>query len=190
MPTSVAEPRAPDDAALGRLAGRVGAALESRGWRIATAESCTGGWIAKSLTDVPGSSRWFDLGIVSYSDAAKTRELDVAADLVAGHGAVSEAVVAAMAQGAIKRPGIDVSVAVSGIAGPDGGSPDKPVGTVWFAWAFPEGLLSERRVFAGDRESIRRQSVAHALEELLASIEAGRYRPNPAKTPADRTPDL
>lgn len=168
-----AEGPKPDDGALLALAARLGETLRARGLRVAAAESCTGGWLAKALTDVPGSSRWFDFGVVSYSDAAKTRELGVAPALIAEHGAVSEAVVAAMAAGARARAGIDVAVAVSGIAGPDGGTPAKPVGTVWFAWALPAGLRCERRVFAGDRESVRRQTVEHALARLLERVDKG-----------------
>jgi nicotinamide-nucleotide amidase len=169
---SAAEPPVPDDRALENLARRVGAELAARGWHAATAESCTGGWIAKAITDVPGASNWFDLGIVTYSDAAKAAELGVAAELIRAHGAVSEAVVAAMAAGAKARAGIDIALAVSGVAGPGGGSAEKPVGTVWFAWAFPEGLVTERRVFGGDRDGVRRRTVAHALGGLLACIAA------------------
>lgn len=158
----------PTDAALAGLARRLGAALGARGWRVATAESCTGGWIAKAMTDVPGSSRWFETGFVTYANDAKSRELGIAAATLDAHGAVSEPVVAAMAEGARRRSGAEVAVAVSGIAGPDGGTAQKPVGTVWFAWAFPEGVRSECSVFAGDREAVRRHAVACALEGLIA----------------------
>jgi nicotinamide-nucleotide amidase len=161
---------APSDEVLGKLAQSVGEALLARGWRAATAESCTGGWIAKALTDIPGSSRWFTTGYVTYANEAKIRELGVPEELLAAHGAVSEPVVAAMAATAKDRAGADVTVAVSGIAGPDGGSAEKPVGTVWFAWAFPEGLRSEARRFTGDREAVRRFAVAHALEGLAACV--------------------
>ena len=165
---------APSDATLAALARSVGAALVARGWRAAAAESCTGGWIAKALTDVPGASRWFTTGYVTYENEAKTRELGVPAQMLATHGAVSEPVVAAMATAARERARADVAVAVSGIAGPDGGSLGKPVGTVWFAWAYPEGLASETLWFAGDRDAVRRFAVAHALEGLTACITPNR----------------
>jgi nicotinamide-nucleotide amidase len=158
---------------LGKLAQSVGQALRARGWHVATAESCTGGWIAKALTDIPGSSLWFTTGYVTYANEAKVRELGIPEELLAAHGAVSEPVVAAMAAAAKDRASADVSVAVSGIAGPDGGSAEKPVGTVWFAWAFPEGRKREARWFAGDREAVRRLAVAHALEGLAACVDVG-----------------
>jgi nicotinamide-nucleotide amidase len=158
----------PSDAVLAALARSLGDALLARGWRSAAAESCTGGWVAKAMTDIPGSSRWFGTGFVTYANDAKTRELGVPESLLAAHGAVSEPVAAAMAAGVRQRAGADVAVAVSGIAGPGGGTAEKPVGTVWFAWAFPEGVRSECRVFSGDREDVRRQAVAHALEGLIA----------------------
>jgi nicotinamide-nucleotide amidase len=163
----------PSDAILGKLARSVGEALLARGWHAATAESCTGGWISKALTDIPGSSVWFTTGYVTYANEAKSRELGVPAELLAAHGAVSEPVVAAMAAAAKDRARADVAVAVSGVAGPDGGSAEKPVGTVWFAWAFPDGLESEARLFPGDREAVRRFAVAHALEGLAACVDAG-----------------
>ena len=159
------------DQELEALALRLARALLVRGWRVSTAESCTGGWIAKTLTDVAGSSRWFNGGIVSYSNASKMDLLGVSPDLLAAHGAVSEQVVRAMATGARDRFHTELAVAVSGIAGPDGGTHDKPVGTVWFAWATPTGSGSgtgaARRVFAGGRDSVRRQSVAFAIERLV-----------------------
>jgi nicotinamide-nucleotide amidase len=155
------------DHELEALALKLGRALHVRGWRLATAESCTGGWIAKTLTDVPGSSQWFDGGIVSYADAAKVALLGVSGEVLAAHGAVSEAVVRAMAEGARSRFGVDVAVAVSGVAGPGGGSADKPVGTVWLAWATRTRVMAARRAFAGGREAVRRQSVALALERLV-----------------------
>ncbi len=155
------------DQELEALALRLGRALLVRGWRVATAESCTGGWIAKTLTDVAGSSQWFDGSVVSYSNAAKTDLLGVSQDLLAAHGAVSEPVVRAMASSARERFHTQLAMAVSGIAGPDGGTPDKPVGTVWFGWATPTGTGAARRAFAGGRESVRRQSVAFALEQLV-----------------------
>jgi len=155
------------DQELEALALRLGRALLVRGWRVATAESCTGGWIAKTLTDIPGSSQWFDGGVVSYSNAAKTDLLGVGQEVLAAQGAVSEPVVRAMANGARDRFHTELAVAVSGVAGPDGGTPDKPVGTVCFAWATPNGTGTARRVFAGGRDSVRRQSVAFAIERLV-----------------------
>lgn len=165
------------DGELLELAKRVGTAFAAARLRVATAESCTGGWIAKTLTDVPGSSQWFECGFVSYSNRAKTRDLDVTPQTLARHGAVSEATVRAMASGALRRSGADAAVAVSGIAGPDGGLPDKPVGTVWFATARRGGdgtIALDARVerFAGDREAVRRETVALALR-LLAALPLG-----------------
>ncbi|HET7608939.1 MAG TPA: CinA family protein [Gammaproteobacteria bacterium] len=145
----------------------LGRALKARGLRVATAESCTGGWIAKALTDVAGSSQWFEGGVVAYSNAAKISLLGVASGVLAANGAVSEETVRAMAEGARSRFAADFAVAVSGIAGPDGGSADKPVGTVHFAWAAPGGTTAARRIFAGDRETVRRLTVALALERLI-----------------------
>ncbi len=162
--------KSPSDLVLLRLARRVGRALAARGWRVATAESCTAGWLTKALTDVPGSSRWVEGGYVVYSNAAKIRDLDVSMATLRRHGAVSEATVLAMARGAVRSTGAEIGVAITGIAGPDGGTPDKPVGTVWFAVAERQRRVratASRRVFGGDREAIRRQSVACALQFLL-----------------------
>jgi nicotinamide-nucleotide amidase len=155
------------DRAIAALAVRSAAAIAARGWRVATAESCTGGWIAKALTDVPGSSKWFEGGVVSYSNALKTALLGVPAALLNEHGAVSEAAVRAMVEGARTRLGVQVAVAVSGVAGPDGGTADKPVGTVWLAWAAERGTSAELHRFDGDRDAVRRASVARALERLI-----------------------
>jgi len=155
------------DQELEALALRLGRALLVRTWRVSAAESCTGGWIAKALTDIPGSSQWFDGSVVSYSNAAKTHFLGVSPDLLAANGAVSEPVVRAMANGARDRFRTELAVAVSGVAGPDGGTPDKPVGTVCFAWATPNGTGAARRVFSGGRDAVRRQSVAFAIERLV-----------------------
>lgn len=134
---------------------------------IATAESCTGGWIAKTLTDIPGSSAVFAYGIVSYSNGAKESLLGVQPGTLAAHGAVSEPVVREMAEGALRLSGADLSIAVSGIAGPEGGSDEKPVGTVWLAWALREDsgieVFAERHDFGGDRRAVRAASVAAAL---------------------------
>ena len=156
-----------DDRALADLARRLGDRLLARGWMAAAAESCTGGWIAKTLTDVPGSSGWFDRGFVTYTNAAKQDLLGVDGATLAAHGAVSEATVRAMAAGALDRSGAQVAVAVSGVAGPTGGTPDKPVGTVWLAWARRDGTTDTRhRRFDGDREAVRRQAVAEAIQGL------------------------
>jgi nicotinamide-nucleotide amidase len=163
-----------DDPALYALA--LGRALLAQGRRMATAESCTGGWIAKALTDLPGSSRWFEGGVVSYSNAVKTSLLGVEPRLIEAHGTVSEPFARAMADGTRARLGVDFAVAVSGIAGPDGGTPDKPVGTVCFAWSTPHGTHTERRVFGGDREAVRRESVGHALERLAALVTTDERR--------------
>lgn len=160
----------PSDAELDDLARRVGRACVARGLRAAAAESCTGGWIAKVITDVAGSSGWFEGGFVTYSNAAKTSELGVPAALIEAHGAVSEPVAGAMAEGARRRLAVDLAVAVSGIAGPAGGTAEKPVGTVCFAWADADATVTERRHFAGDRDAVRRASVARALEGLLARL--------------------
>jgi nicotinamide-nucleotide amidase len=157
----------PTDGDLETLALKLGRALHVRGWRLGLAESCTGGWIAKVLTDVAGSSQWFDGGVVAYSNAAKTAFLGVPSEVLTVHGAVSEEAVSAMVEGARKRFAADLAVAVSGIAGPGGGTADKPVGTVHLAWAAPSGVTAARRIFAGSREVVRRQAVALALERLV-----------------------
>jgi nicotinamide-nucleotide amidase len=159
------------DAELYELAVRAGARLRAARRRLATAESCTAGWVAKTLTDVPGSSQWLECGYVTYSDAAKTRDLGVAERTLAEFGAVSEQVAREMAAGALRVPAVSVALAVTGIAGPDGGTPEKPVGTVWLCAAAshergPE-ILAELRHFPGDRAAVRRQSVQRALELLL-----------------------
>lgn len=141
-----------------------------RQWMLATAESCTGGLIAGACTDLAGSSAWFERGFVTYSNAAKTEQLGVDAALIATHGAVSEPVVRAMAQGALQYSHAQVAVAVTGVAGPSGGSADKPVGTVWFGWATPSGLLSEVQHFAGDRAAVRAATVHHALVRLASLL--------------------
>ncbi len=156
---------------LRRLASRVGRRLLACGGRLATAESCTGGWVSKVVTDIAGSSQWFEAGYVTYSNEAKARTLGVARRTLARDGAVSEAVVKEMARGAITASGADMAVAVSGIAGPDGGSRQKPVGTVWFCWAVRHQgrlRLRTRHVrFRGGREAVRSKSVALALKGLL-----------------------
>jgi nicotinamide-nucleotide amidase len=143
-------------------------ALRARRWRLATAESCTGGLIAAACTAMAGSSDWFERGFVSYSNAAKTELLDVPAALIASHGAVSEPVARAMAAGALLRAGADLAVAVTGIAGPGGAVPGKPVGTVWLAWGRPAALQAECLQLPGDRAAVRSATVQAALRRLLA----------------------
>lgn len=142
------------------------------GWLLATAESCTGGLIAASCTELAGSSAWFERGFVSYSNASKTDLLGVDASLITEHGAVSEAVARAMAQGALAHSRAQVALAVTGVAGPGGGSATKPVGTVCFAWAYPGGLHSEVQHFSGDRAQVRAATVQHSLTRLLALLRA------------------
>ena len=141
-----------------------------KGLFLATAESCTGGMIAASCTDLAGSSAWFERGFVTYSNAAKTDMLGVDAALIAQHGAVSEPVARAMAFGAIRRSQAQVSVAVTGVAGPTGGSAAKPVGTVWFAWSVCGSLHSEMMCFSGNRASVRLATVNHAVNKLLSLL--------------------
>ena len=137
--------------------------------KLAAAESCTGGWIAKVLTDIAGSSEWFDRGFVTYSNQAKQEMLGVKSETLAAHGAVSEAVVREMVTGALVNSRADLALSVSGVAGPGGGTPEKPVGTVWFAWQRREGdVVAACHRFAGDREAVRRQAVAVALRGVLA----------------------
>lgn len=152
------------------LAAQLGQRLHARGAKVTTAESCTGGGIAHAITAVPGSSRWFDCGFVTYSNEAKHRLLGVRTELLQAHGAVSGEVVSAMARGAAQAACADFAVAVSGIAGPGGGSAEKPVGTVWFAWRHPAGLATEYHHFSGDRESVRNQAVLVALRGLLRQL--------------------
>lgn len=150
---------------------RVGRRLANEEQRVATAESCTGGWIAKTLTDIAGSSQWFLEGFVTYSNESKVRRLGVLRSILSSDGAVSEATARAMASGALRRARSDLAVAVTGIAGPGGGVPGKPVGTVWIAWARRRGgtirVDVERRHFRGDRDAVRRKTVRVALQGLL-----------------------
>jgi nicotinamide-nucleotide amidase len=140
---------------------------------LATAESCTGGWAAQVVTSVAGSSAWFDRGFVTYSNAAKEELLGVRTDTLQAHGAVSEETAREMARGALERSKATVAVSITGVAGPAGGTPQKPVGTVCFAWARGSAVRSETRRFAGDRESIRRQSVILALEGVMRALDGG-----------------
>ncbi len=145
--------------------------LKTHGLKLATAESCTGGLIAACCTDVAGSSDWFDRGFVTYSNAAKTEMLGVDAALITQHGAVSEQVARAMVQGALQHSAAQVAVAVTGVAGPGGGSAAKPVGTVWLGWATPAGVVTELQHFAGDRAQVRASTVQHALQRLVALLQ-------------------
>lgn len=166
--------------ALAARIAELGRILRARQWQFCTAESCTGGWLAKCLTDQPGSSRWFEFGFVSYGNNAKQQLLGVAPELLAAEGAVSQAVAEAMATGARKASGADIAVAITGIAGPGGGSADKPVGTVWLAWSGPGSLMgAERRLFAGDRTAVRWESVAAALDGTLARLALIAPEPDP-----------
>jgi nicotinamide-nucleotide amidase len=161
-----------DDVQLAALAEQLGRALAAREWRLATAESCTGGWIAKLMTDVPGSSSWLERGFVTYSNPAKMQMLGVTAATLAAHGAVSEATVREMARGALDRSEAHIACSVSGIAGPEGGSDDKPVGTVWFGWAWPPGQVESKcLLLKGERDQVRRQSVAVALAGVLERVQ-------------------
>jgi nicotinamide-nucleotide amidase len=158
----------PSDAELEKRVSILAGALTGRGWSVATAESCTGGWIAKVCTDRAGSSAWFERGVVSYSNRSKCELLGVQEATLGADGAVSRAVALQMAAGARDRFAVEAALAVTGVAGPDGGTPDKPVGTVWFAWAVAaRPVEAECVVFAGDREAVRRQTVAHALQGLI-----------------------
>ena len=145
----------------------ISAQLLARGWMLATAESCTGGLIAGACTDRAGSSQWFERGFVTYSNDAKADMLGVPSALIAQHGAVSEPVARAMAEGALAHSRAQVSLAVTGVAGPSGGSADKPVGTVWFGWCVAGQTHSELQHFAGDRAAVRAATVRYALERLL-----------------------
>lgn len=157
------------DVALYRLAVRVGQRLKRKELMIATAESCTGGWIGQAITMVPGSSEWFERGFITYTNISKREMLGVKSASLAKHGAVSEQVVREMAQGALAASHAQISVAVSGVAGPGGGSPGKPVGTVCFAWARKgRGVEVETRRFRGDRDQVRNRCVQHALKGVLA----------------------
>lgn len=153
-----------------RLAGELGKHLQGVNAQVTTAESCTGGGIAEAITRIPGSSTWFEAGYVTYSNRQKTLQLQVPADLFISVGAVSEEVVRAMVRGAQLHSAARFAVAVSGVAGPDGGSVEKPVGTVWVCWGVGERQVSRRYQFAGDRDEVRRQTVKAALEGLIELV--------------------
>jgi nicotinamide-nucleotide amidase len=152
------------------LAAQVGKALQQKGLILATAESCTGGGVAQAITEIAGSTAWFDCGFITYSNASKTEMLDVSAALIAQMGSVSEEVAAAMATGALGASNAHLAVSTTGIAGPTGAVPGKPVGTVCFGWANADTVHTERLVFSGDRRAVREQTVIHALQGLLRFI--------------------
>lgn len=154
-----------------QLSQRLGEQLLQRNWHVATAESCTGGGVAAAITAIPVSSAWFEYGIVSYANDAKQKLLGVKSETLVRDGAVSEAVVSEMARGILALAEADIAVAISGVAGPSGGTADKPVGTVWFAWAKASGeMKTELQHFSGDRNTVQKQAVTFALENLIALI--------------------
>lgn len=160
-----------DSYLISRAVAELGECLRAYENVLATAESCTGGLLASTLTDVSGSSEWFAGSIIAYSNEVKANLLGVKPAILEQHGAVSEPVVLAMAQGVLKTIGADVSVAISGIAGPSGGTPEKPVGTVWMAWAWPSGTRAKRFDFSGDRTAVKEQSVMAAINGLLGVVK-------------------
>ena len=157
---------------LAALAARVGERLRAKRALLVTAESCTGGWVAQAVTAIAGSSEWFERGFVVYSNAAKEQMLGVSRETLERHGAVSEQTAQELARGALERSRGTISVSITGVAGPGGGSAEKPVGLVWFAWATKGDVRSESRRFNGDREAVRRQSVVRALEGVLEVLDA------------------
>ncbi len=160
-----------DELALAELAAQVGEALKQRRWMLATAESVTGGGISQAITDIAGSSEWFDCGFVTYSNSSKTELLEVPAALIAQFGAVSEEVAGAMAKGALANTDAHITLSTTGIAGPAGAVPGKPVGTVCFGWAYGSSVDTERLVFRGDRHAVRQQTAEHALRGLLKVLQ-------------------
>ena len=161
----------PDTRPITDICQQLAATLQQRGWMMATAESCTGGLIAGACTDLSGSSNWFERGFVTYSNQAKMELLGVDAAVLQDEGAVSEAVARAMVQGALSRAPVHAAVAVTGVAGPTGGSAAKPVGTVWFGWNIDGVVSSQVQLFPGDRAAVRATTVRHALAQLLARID-------------------
>ena len=172
MTLSFQELVALDEQGLEAVLTQISESLLARGWMLATAESCTGGLIAGACTALAGSSQWFERGFVSYSNAAKSELLGVPAALIAAHGAVSEPVARAMAEGAVAHAHAQASLAVTGVAGPSGGTPDKPVGLVWFGWRVATQTFSECRHFPGDRAAVRALTVQHALQRLRGLLAA------------------
>jgi nicotinamide-nucleotide amidase len=158
---------------LNHLAEKVGKKLKASRAMLVTAESCTGGWVAQAVTSIAGSSDWFERGFITYSNDSKQELLGVRSETLARHGAVSEETACEMAQGALERSKGTLALAVTGVAGPGGGSAAKPVGMVCFAWASKRTVTSETQRFAGDRESVREQSVIRALEGVLEQLAGG-----------------
>jgi nicotinamide-nucleotide amidase len=175
-------PQQTSDAALSALAARAGALLLAARSRVALAESCTGGWLSKCLTDVAGSSQWFECGYVTYSNQSKEQALGVATGAIETFGAVSRPTAEQMAAGALHASGAEFALAVTGIAGPDGGTPHKPVGLVWFAMASRDGAVEvlERR-FPGDRDAVRRGAVATGLVLIIAAVQRAAGTPPPTR---------
>lgn len=161
------------------LAGRLGEALAARGWMLGCAESCTGGLLASVLTDAPGASSWFTGAVVAYANAVKRDVLGVSQDTLDSKGAVSREAVLAMARGARGVMRVDVAVAISGVAGPSGGTPQKPVGTVWIAWEGPDGVAVKRFQFDGDRLAVKRQAALEAMAGVLAMAAGPRAGDEP-----------
>lgn len=153
------------------FATELGARLQKHGYRLVIAESCTGGWVAESVTAIPGSSHWFDRGFIAYSDLAKQEMLEVHSETLVRHGSVSEQTALEMVKGALAHSRAQVGVAITGIAGPTGGNTQKPVGTVWIAYAFPNHIYAQRNFFSGDRRNIRHQAVATALQRLVQGLD-------------------
>ena len=153
------------------LAAQVGRTLQAKGLLLTTAESCTGGGAGYAITEIAGSSEWFDCGFITYSNASKTELLDVPAALIAQFGSVSEEVAGAMAEGALANSNAHVALSTTGIAGPGGAVPGKPVGTVCFAWSKDDHTYTERHVYAGDRQAVRHQTIVHALQGLLRFLD-------------------
>jgi nicotinamide-nucleotide amidase len=170
LPATPFQPMNPSPTAIAALVDQLARELKSRGLMMATAESCTGGLIAGACTEVSGSSEWFERGFVTYSNAAKHELLGVPTALIDQHGAVSEPVARAMAAGALAHSPAQFAVAVTGVAGPTGGSAEKPVGTVWFGWATPDGVFTKHQRFDGDRSAVRQATVHHALAGLLQRL--------------------
>lgn len=152
-----------------QLSRRLGELLQEKDWRVGTAESCTGGLLAAAITDIAGSSAWFDEGLVTYANESKMRLLGVTEAQLSRHGAVSQSVVETMAQGVVAR-GADLALATSGIAGPDGGTPDKPVGTVWMAWSTQQGTESAVQCFEGDRSQVRLKACEWLFTTVLSNL--------------------
>ncbi len=154
-----------------QLATEVGSVLQSKKLLLSVAESCTGGGVCQAITEIAGCSEWFDCGFITYSNSSKTELLNISDALIAQHGAVSEEIAAAMAEGALANSEAHVSLSTTGIAGPGGAVPGKPVGTVCFAWLVGGTTHTERKVFSGDRHAVREQTIVHALDKLLRYVK-------------------